>query len=255
MATTDTCCLATFSSATGTYQDPLLAGPCLSRRGTLVGGGGLLKRGQVLSWNTGIGKWELGGANPSQGILAADVDAGGTAVDITVLVYVQGKFKADQIIWPGGSSTPGVVAQLHDSGVYTVPVLGSAGGMLRSLPMDEAEFKEAKQRFDRYVPEEEKEAALARLAQINRDDKRQREHAATAEEEKKRIEALDKADEEAAKAAAAEPEKESEFQYPEYPGAESKGAPSVLGEGGKTPAARKPKEPERKQEPPKPPGR
>ena len=249
------CCTASFSTTSFSYNE-LLAGPCLTVRGTIIGGSGLLKRGQIMTYNTAANTWTIGGADPACGILAADCDTGAPASpNVSGIIYKHGYFLANAIIWPGGTPSNALAQQLHDGGCYLVNVLGAPGAIIRSTAVDVQQFEEAKQRFENGIPDGEKAAAVRRLEEISREDRRVRERAPTAEEEIKRLAELDKQAEAARKAVEAEAKRQAEEirkrnearakelkeekpieeepeDYPEHPGAGGKGAPSYLAESG-----------------------
>lgn len=77
---------------------------------TIASGAGALTRGTVLGLVTASNKYDQhnpGGADGTQiarAILAEDADA--TAADITAQAYVLGKFRASDLVWPGGITDP-----------------------------------------------------------------------------------------------------------------------------------------------------
>ena len=139
--------LATFYQAGTFAQDPLLSDgdDVVSRKGTLASGNYV--RGQILSITPSTGALVpavIGSAAPNC-ILAENANA--TAGSVEALVYLSGKFKADQITWPAAGSHADHTDLLRDYGILIESVEGATGATVKSVPT-EADAAEAKKALE-----------------------------------------------------------------------------------------------------------
>ena len=152
--------LASFK-AEGTFAyDALLSDgdDVVSRTGTLTSGIGVVKRGTIVNIDPATGNVilaVLGTAAPNA-IVAENADS--TSAAVPVLVYLQGKFKADQIIWPAAGSHSAITDALRDYGILIESVEGPGGGMIKSVPTAEEQEQELTRLTDvpRVVGDEER---------------------------------------------------------------------------------------------------
>jgi hypothetical protein len=139
--------LASFSQAGSFATDALLSDgdDVVSRKGTLASG--KYVRGQILSITPSTGAIVpavIGSAAPNC-ILAENADATGGSVE--ALVYLSGKFKADQITWPAAGAHADHTDLLRDYGILIESVEGSTGATIKSVPT-EADAAEAKKTLE-----------------------------------------------------------------------------------------------------------
>ena len=129
--------LASFAQAGTYYYDPLLSDgdDVTSRTGTLAAG--KYNRGQILNITPATGAVipaVLGSAAPNC-ILAENADATGGSVP--VLVYLTGRFKADQVAWPAAGAHADVTDVLRDCGIILESVLYKDGTIVKSVPTEQ----------------------------------------------------------------------------------------------------------------------
>ena len=137
--------LASFKSEGSFFQSALLADGhgVTSRIGTLASG--KYSPGQILSITPATGALVpavIGSAAPNC-VLAEYADATGGSVQ--ALVYLTGRMKADQIIWPAAGSHADHTDLLRDVGIYLESVLYKDGTIVKSVPTAEDEAHAKKQ--------------------------------------------------------------------------------------------------------------
>jgi hypothetical protein len=106
------------------YDSLISGGTIVSRIGTLASGAGFYKRGQIVHIDPATGVVTPGDSAPN-GIVSENADA--TLTTSMVLVYLSGKFKADQIIWPGTGNRNALTDQLRDWGILIESVITPGG--------------------------------------------------------------------------------------------------------------------------------
>ena len=106
------------------YDSLISGGTIVCRVGSLASGSGFLKRGTVVHVDPPTGAVTPGDTAPNA-IVAENADA--TTVSAVVLLYISGKFKADQILWPGTGNRQVLTDQLRDYGVLIESVITPGG--------------------------------------------------------------------------------------------------------------------------------
>jgi len=152
--------LASFK-AEGTFAyDALLSDgdEIVSRTGLLTSGIGKVNRGTIVNVDPTTGNVVLAvlGTSAPNAIVAENADS--TSAAVPVLIYITGKFKADQIIWPATGSHSAITDALRDYGILIESVEGAAGAMIKSNPTSEEQAAEDAREIDvpRKVGDEER---------------------------------------------------------------------------------------------------
>ncbi len=137
MATYNPVAKASFSTTSFSYQPLLSDGDdVVSRSGTVASGGGIIKRGAILKIDPVTGAITAPTlAADCNCILVDDIDA--TSATVPATVYLQGKFKADAVIWPGALGHGAVSDALRDFGILIESVLYTDGTVVKSAPTEQ----------------------------------------------------------------------------------------------------------------------
>jgi hypothetical protein len=149
---------ATFYSTPYTYSPLLSDGDdVVSRSASMASGGGVVKRGAILSWAPATGLLTQPVATTDCNcILANDIDA--TSAAAAAIIYVGGKFKADAVIWPGALGHALVTESLRMHDIQIESVVFTDGTLVKSAPKD-VEGQAAQQVVELNKAEEGKAAA------------------------------------------------------------------------------------------------
>jgi len=112
------------------YDTLISGGTIVSRVGSLASGSGFYKRGTVVHIDPLTGAVTPGDTAPNA-LVAENADA--TLTSAVCLVYLSGKFKADQIIWPGTGNRQTLTDQLRDFGILLESVITPGGYSTQSV--------------------------------------------------------------------------------------------------------------------------
>ena len=161
MPTANPIAVASFGSATYTYNALLSSGDDVnSKAGTVASGIGVLVRGTIVNWDPATGAITVpstvAGCNA---ILVNDIDS--TAATVPAEVYTTGSFKADAVTWPGALSHALVTDQLRDYGIYLQSVIYTDGTLVKSAPT-KAEEDTARKHLEENKAAAEKAAKAAK---------------------------------------------------------------------------------------------